>query len=140
MQPPASQCGSSFMLVLTVRVAPLMETIGTVSLGCRRMETKELLVQCKRRLADRYGARLAGLVLYGSEARQESDEGSDIDLLVLLRPPFDFFEELRVVVDTLYPLQLETERHLSAKPAALDEFESGSIQLYRNAKGEGIAV
>jgi len=104
------------------------------------METKKLLEQCKQRLVDRYGSRFAGLVLYGSEARSESEEGSDIDLLVLLQGPFDFFQELRAVVDTLYPLQLETERHLSAKPAALDEFESDSIQMYRNAKREGVPV
>lgn len=78
--------------------------------------------------------------MYGSEAREESAKGSDIDLLVLLQGSFDFFQELRAVVDTLYPLQLETERHLSARPAALDEFEAGSIQMYRNAKREGISL
>jgi len=40
----------------------------------------------------------------------------------------------------LYPVQLDTDQLISAKPAPLDEFENGSIQLYRNAKREGILL
>jgi hypothetical protein len=40
----------------------------------------------------------------------------------------------------LYPVQLDTDQLISAKPAPLDEFEGGSIQLYRNAKREGIRL
>jgi hypothetical protein len=65
---------------------------------------------------------------------------SDIDLLVLLSKPFDYFLELRHIIDVLYPIQLESEQLISAKPVAPDEYERGSIQLYRNAKREGIQV
>jgi hypothetical protein len=61
-------------------------------------------------------------------------------LLVLLSKPFDYFSELRQVVEVLYPIQLESEQLISAKPVTPDEFERGSIQLYRNAKREGILV
>jgi hypothetical protein len=44
------------------------------------------------------------------------------------------------VIDILYPIQLEADRLISAKPAAADEFERGGIQLYRNAKREGMFV
>jgi predicted nucleotidyltransferase len=73
-------------------------------------------------------------------ARGGADIISDIDLLVLLSKPFDYFRELRRIIDLLYPLQLDTDQLISAKPAALDEFENGSIQLYRNAKREGILL
>jgi len=104
------------------------------------MDTNQIVARGKELLEARYGPRFAGLVLYGSEARHTSEPGSDIDLLVLLHPPLDWFAELRTIVDTLYPLQMETERHISAKPAAVDEFESGCLQLYRNAKREGSLV
>lgn len=39
---------------------------------------------------------------------------SDIDLLVLLSTPFDYFAELRQIVDLLYPIQLESEQLISA--------------------------
>jgi len=63
---------------------------------------------------------------------------SDIDLLVLLGEPFDYFAELRQIIDVLYPIQLESEHLISAKPVPVDKFEDGDVQLYRNAKREGI--
>ena len=63
---------------------------------------------------------------------------SDINLLVLLAQPLDYFKELRTLVDLLYPLQLEASHWISAKPADLDEFVAGTIQLYRNIQQEGI--
>src|SRR3990170_1401033 len=94
----------------------------------------EIAHRCKSVLASHYGSQFRGLVLYGSVARRQAGAVSDIDLLVLLRPPFDYFRELRHIIDLLYPIQLESEQLISAKPAALDEFEQGVIQLYRNAQ------
>lgn len=94
--------------------------------------------KCKAALESHYGTRFKGLVLYGSVARNQADTTSDIDLLVLLSDPFDHFSELRQVIDLLYPIQLQSEQLISAKPVPLDEFEHGCIQLYRNAKREGI--
>jgi len=104
------------------------------------MTPEEIVQACKRILQDHYGARFRGLVLYGSTAREEAEEGSDIDLLVLLNEPFDLFEELRRIVELLYPIQLESERLISAKPASVEAYEAGSVSLYRNAKREGVAV
>jgi len=99
-----------------------------------------LLQTCKRFLANYYGDRLLGLILYGSAARQQSDSESDIDLLVLLRQPFDFFVELRRIIEVLYPIQLESTRLISAKPATREDLEAGKTQLYRNAKRDGVLL
>jgi predicted nucleotidyltransferase len=100
----------------------------------------EVVKKCKMALESHYGTQLKGVILYGSTARNQADSMSDIDLLVLLGQPFDYFSELRQVIDVLYPIQLESERLISARPVSLEEFERGSIQLYRNAKREGIFV
>ena len=73
-------------------------------------------------------------------ARGDAEAGSDIDLLVLLSSPFDYFAELRKIVDLLYPIQLESDRLISAKPALASDYELGSLSLYRNAKREGVVV
>ena len=44
------------------------------------------------------------------------------------------------MVEILYPLQLESERLISALPASLDEYRAGTLQLYRNAARDGLAV
>ena len=99
-----------------------------------------IIKKCKETLAKYYGDRLKGMVLYGSTARKQATSSSDVDLLVLLTPPLDYFVELRQLVDVLYPIQLESERLISAKPVSIKDFELGSISLYRNAIREGILV
>ncbi|MGC8779373.1 MAG: hypothetical protein ACP5UQ_00745 [Anaerolineae bacterium] len=51
-----------------------------------------------------------------------------------------YFQELRRIVDLLYPSRLESDRLISARPAPADEFERGGIALYRNARQEGTLI
>lgn len=104
------------------------------------MAIDQIVHQCKATLKNYYGARLKGLVVYGSVARKEASPESDIDLLVLLSQPFNYFEETRQIIDLLYPIQLESEQLISAKPVFLQDYERGRIQLYRTAKKEGVLV
>lgn len=104
------------------------------------MTLTEILQKCKTVLESNYKSQFKGLILYGSMARHQAGPGSDIDLLVLLSQPLDYFRELHTIVELLYPIQLESEQLISAKPAPLDDFERGVIQLYRNAKREGMRV
>ena len=99
-----------------------------------------IIKKCKEALASYYGNRLQKVILYGSMARGQTNPASDIDLLVLLSPPFNYFTELRQVVEILYPIQLDSERLISAKPASVKDFELGNISLYRNARREGVTV
>lgn len=99
-----------------------------------------VIQKCKQSLSNYYGSRLKGVILYGSVARGEADPSSDIDLLVLLSPPLDYFAELRQLVDLLYPIQLESDQLISAKPALASDYELGTISLYRNAQREGMPV
>lgn len=104
------------------------------------MAVADIIQRCRKSLEDYYGPQLRGVILYGSMARGEAGPSSDIDLLVLLDPSFDYFAELRRIVELLYPIQVESDRLISAQPVAYDDFEKGSLQLYRNAKREGVAV
>ena len=103
-------------------------------------DRKEILDRCKQILQEHYGPSLEGVLIYGSVARGEDETGSDIDLLVLLKNPFDYFQELWQIINLLYTVQLESEDLISAKPVAKEAFESGELQLYRNAKREGALV
>jgi uncharacterized protein len=102
--------------------------------------TSQVIQQCKEALTRQYGKRLKGVILYGSTARERATPDSDIDLLVLLEAPLDYFVELHQLIDVLYPIQLESEQLISAKPVLVNDFEIGTVALYRNARREGIAV
>ena len=99
----------------------------------------EIIIQlCKDKLQSHYQDHFVDLILYGSTVTHTASVDSDIDLLVLLKKPFDYFVEFRQITDLLYPIQLESERFISARPADVEEFEQGTIQLYRNARREGV--
>lgn len=104
------------------------------------MDGTELIQRCKNILQTHYGQQFRGLVLYGSAARNQATPSSDIDMLVLLNEPFDYFRELHRIVELLYSVQLESERLISAKPASLADYQRGNLQLYRNVKREGVLV
>jgi predicted nucleotidyltransferase len=102
----------------------------------------ELLRVGEARLRDKYGARLCGLVLHGSEARGEAEEDSDVDLLVLLEGPVELGIELRTIIDILYPLQIELGffRPLEIIPTDVADYEAQGYALYRHAREDGIRL
>lgn len=100
-------------------------------------EVIKTLLLCKQILLAHYGDRIESLILFGSAARQQLTSESDLDLLVVLKAPFDYLQELYTLVDLLYPLQLESSHWISVKPANATEFTSGATQLYRNIQQEG---
>ena len=104
------------------------------------MVTSDIIRRSKQILANHYEDRLVSLMLYGSEARGDATAESDIDLLVLLDGPFDRLEELRKIVDLLYPVQLESDRLISARLASFQDYAEDRLLLYRDAKIEGVAV
>ena len=104
------------------------------------MDRNELLSRLKAPLAEAFGDRLRGVILYGSEARSEAAPDSDIDVLVLLEGLVKYGQDLRTCIHALYPLVLELERPIDAIPVDMDVYEAQEFPLYRNAKREGVAA
>lgn len=99
-----------------------------------------LLKKVKTRLKNTYGDRLCGIVLYGSEARGNATSASDLDILVVLKGPVSLGQDLRKIIDVLYPLQLEIDRPIHAMPVDVDVYEAAEFALYRNAKRQGFVL
>jgi len=93
------------------------------------------------RLRDRYGDQLAAVVLYGSRARGDADEGSDVDLLVVLRGEFDERPEQQVACDLANELA-ETYGYglLGAVVATEDDYRQRMLPLFMNIRREGIEL
>lgn len=104
------------------------------------MDTTELLGRIQERLEAAHRDRLRGVVLYGSEARGDAAPDSDIDVLVLLEGPIAYWDDLRANIEAVYPLVLELERPIHAKPVDITVYESAEFPLYQNAKTEGIVA
>ncbi len=104
------------------------------------MNKKELLHRIKQCLQPVYGDRLRGVVLYGSEARNEAEKDSDIDILVLLAGPVSRLQEHRIIISAIYDFILELDRPVHAKPVDVAVYEAAECPLYINAKEEGIVA
>ncbi len=102
---------------------------------------QELMGEMRARLRAEFGARLKGIVLFGSQARGDAGPLSDIDVLVLLEGPIRFSADLARISDRLYPLTLENPEHpIHAMPIDFAEYAAGKCELYRRAAREGIAA
>ena len=102
------------------------------------MRRERLLAQITSRLREAFGTRLQGTVLYGSEARDEAEADSDIDVLILLTGPVHLWRDIQVALRALYPLSLEWDRPISPKPVDAAQYEAGGCPLYRRAQAEGV--
>ncbi len=102
------------------------------------MDRYQLLQRIKADLQAAYGDRLRGVLLFGSEARGEAAEDSDVGVLVLLAGEITLGRELQTITQALYPLQLEVVRPIHALPVNEADYAAGAWPLYRAARAEGI--
>jgi predicted nucleotidyltransferase len=102
------------------------------------------LLQALRALDDGlrqlYGARYHGLILYGSYARGDAHDGSDVDLLALLDGPVDQSAEIRRTSALVARLSLACERVLALLAVDVHAWEKPTRAFLQNARLEGRLV
>ena len=87
-----------------------------------------------------YAERLDRVVLYGSRARGEAVNGSDVDTLVILDRCEDFWAEFDRIKEIATDVSIEHDVVISALPVAREQFEQGQRPLLVNARREGRIV
>lgn len=95
-----------------------------------------------QRLLEVYGDRLREVHLYGSRARKDAEESSDVDVLVILRDYKDFWKEFHRIQDLAYDVSFSSGHDvvLSALPIRQEEYETGDSPFLLNVKREGVKV
>ena len=86
-----------------------------------------------------YGDRFLGLVLFGSHARGSAVQGSDIDLLLLLRES-EGIRERRHYAETVAELSLRHDTVISLVPMEIEEYRLGKTPFLLNVRREGIRL
>ncbi len=99
---------------------------------------REVVLKLESGLKDLYGSRFRGLLLYGSYARGEAREWSDIDLLLLLEGPVDTVGEILHLQPVKWPLSLESTLVLSVMPVSMEAFERAETAFLRAVQKEAI--
>lgn len=103
-------------------------------------ELSRLLDELARNLKDLYGERYRGLVLYGSYARGEADEGSDVDVLLLLEGSVTMGREIAYIESVVWPISLEAGYTLSVLPVSLQAYLEPREPFLMNALKEGVSM
>lgn len=81
------------------------------------------------------------IILYGSQARGEQQEDSDIDLAVILKRPMTNIEEDKLS-DFIVDMNLKYDRVFSVVDINEDRFLKwkGTLPFYQNVSKEGVSL
>jgi len=99
-----------------------------------------MLLDFKSQLIQLYGNELVELILFGSYARNQANENSDIDVLVILKNMTSPYSEIRKMSDIKYNLLEKYEMVLSTVPTSLERYNSMETSLYRTINKEGKVI
>ena len=103
-------------------------------------QVEAILKELRHRLEGLYGSRLVRLVLFGSQARGDSQTGSDIDVLVVLRGPVSPCEEIERTLDDVAGLSLEHDVVISCVFVSDTAYQRERSPLLLNVRREGVTL
>ncbi|MGK5090602.1 nucleotidyltransferase domain-containing protein [Deltaproteobacteria bacterium TL4] len=87
-----------------------------------------------------YGDNLCEVILYGSHARREATEDSDVDLLVVLKVRESRFSELEKMTPLAVEIMAKYQELLSLCPTTSEEWFTNNSSFFHNVKDEGEVV
>jgi hypothetical protein len=101
---------------------------------------QKVVLQLEAGLKHLYGDRYRGLLLYGSYARGTAWEGSDVDLLLLLKGPVNVGREIVATEPIVCSLSLDSGLLLAVMPADFETYQRGGTIFLRSVRKEAIPV
>lgn len=99
---------------------------------------QNIIPQFKQAMQKLYGDRLSRVILFGSYARGEAREQSDIDFMIVLKDEhISEFKEIENINKHIYNLILQTGKIISFIPVTEKKFMQAPNYFYRLVKEEG---
>lgn len=103
-------------------------------------QLQAILRKTRQGLEQIYGPRLDKIILYGSQARGDAEDDSDIDILILLKQDFNYLEESDRISILIANLCLEYNTLISCAFATSQQFQEYNNNFFRNVRREGIPL
>jgi predicted nucleotidyltransferase len=96
-------------------------------------EQKAALKNFAEVVSERYGSRLEGIYVFGSRARHDHGEDSDVDVAIVLRDTeWSFWDEMLRLVDLSYHALIETGLDIQPWPIADSHWRQPSLHQNPN--------
>ena len=99
-----------------------------------------ILTTLQEYLQQEYQERLDRVILFGSQARGDAIDASDIDVLIVLQDPVNASEEISRTSQFIAQLCLEHNLLISRLFMSRSRFETEHSPLLRNVRQEGIVL
>ena len=99
---------------------------------------KRLIAEMKKGLTELYGQRLKAVILFGSYARGDYDENSDLDVMIVLDNYKSYWDELVHSAELASNLSLEYNVTVSRTIVTEEKWKRGDLPVLRNVRAEGI--
>jgi uncharacterized protein len=106
----------------------------------RHPQLTPILHSLRQYLDNLYGERLVSLILFGSQAKQEAQADSDIDILVVLKDDVDSWTENKLTGNGIAELCLDYSVLICCVFISETQFRSQETALLRNISREGVSV
>jgi len=100
----------------------------------------QVLAELKSRLSALYGERLKGVYLFGSHARNEADEESDLDLLIVLDEVDNYSREITRTSELVSELSLKCEISISRFFSSEEQWRDDTTLFFVNLREEAIST
>jgi uncharacterized protein len=101
---------------------------------------QELLAELKHGLVQIYGTRLKAVYLFGSYARGDYNENSDLDVMIVLDEYQRYWDELVRSGQLASDLSLKYNLTISRTIIAESQWRTADIPMLRNVRAEGVAA
>ncbi len=99
-----------------------------------------ILTLLRQGVAQTLGEQFEALVLYGSQARQQATARSDIDVLIIVKSPFEYSDLVRQTSQLVASLSLEYDRVISRAFVSKERFEQEQSPFLCNVRREGVFI
>ena len=104
------------------------------------MKIEKILGEFKAKIKKLYGNKLKDMVLYGSWARGEATEDSDIDLLIIFKGEIVPGIEIDKMIEIITEINLKYEVLISVYPISERDYSIVNSPLLINVKREGASI
>ena len=102
------------------------------------MKIRMVLEEFKREIKKLYGKRLRDIILYGSWARGDATEDSDIDVLVILEGKVVPGKEIDRMIDIITEINLKHRVLVSVYSISKEDYLTINSPLLINVRREGL--
>lgn len=105
-----------------------------------RPQLGKILKALRREFSLVLGEQFEAMLLFGSQARGKAHPDSDIDVLVVVRGPFDYGDLIKRTSPIVSSLSLQHDVVISRVFVSTEQFEHEQSPFLLNVRREGVAV